>query len=198
MAKEVLCPICGASYNLADEQLGKKVRCKKCEHAFTAGGEPTRRRDDDDDDDDDRIRDRRGKSRAKKGRDREDEEEAKPKKTKTVEEQAKPRGQEEPGLPVSSFVIMGVVVGVLVLCCGGGGLMYWIWPSRPVQQNAPQNNPPQNNPPQNNPQPNKPPQNNPQPNKPPNRGRRGELNPPRPAPALAAAHQPAHRPVGAT
>ena len=190
MAKEVLCPICGATYNLAEAQLGKKVRCKKCEHAFTAGGEPTRRREDDDDDedDDDRIRDRRGKSRAKKGRDRDDEEEAKPKKTKTVEEQAKPRGQEEPGLPVSSFVIMGIVVGVLVLCCGGGGLMYWIWPSsRPVQQNAPQNNPPPNNPP-----------NNPQPNKPPNRGRRGEMNPPRPAPALAAAHQLDPRSAGAT
>jgi predicted Zn finger-like uncharacterized protein len=121
MPKEVLCPICGAAYNLADEQIGKKVRCKKCEHAFTAGDKPKRRDDEDDDEDDDS---RRRKSKSKKGRDR-DEEEEKPKKTKSIEEQAKPKGQREPGLPVSSFVIMGIVVGFLVLCCGGGGLIWW-------------------------------------------------------------------------
>ena len=38
MPQEVLCPICGTTYNLADSQLGRKVRCKKCEHSFTAGG----------------------------------------------------------------------------------------------------------------------------------------------------------------
>ncbi len=124
MAKEVLCPICGAAYNLADEQLGKKVRCKKCEHAFTAGGE-SKRRDDDEEDEEEAPR---RKSKAKRGRDRDDEED-KPKKTKSIEEQAKPRGQREPGLPVSSFVIMAVVIGVIVLCCGGGGLIWLAWPS---------------------------------------------------------------------
>ncbi len=120
MPQEVLCPICGAAYNLADEQIGKKVRCKKCEHAFTAGDKPRRRDDDDDDDDDDRPR---GRSKSRRRR---DEEEDRPKKTKSIEEQAKPKGQREPGLPVSSFVIMGVVVAVLVLCCGGGGTFWWI------------------------------------------------------------------------
>jgi predicted Zn finger-like uncharacterized protein len=139
MPKEVLCPICGAAYNLADEQIGKKVRCKKCEHAFTAGDKPKRRDDDDDDEP------RRSKSKAKKGRDRdrdEEEEEAKPRKTKSIEEQAKPKGQREPGLPVSSFVIMGIVVAVLVVCCGGGGLFWFLANSKPnVQPPPPRPNP---------------------------------------------------------
>src|SRR5262245_58687660 len=97
MPKEILCPICGAAYNLAEEQLGKKVRCRKCEHAFTAGGEQRRREDDDDEDDDRESRRRR--SKVKKGRARDEEEyEERPKKTKSLEEQAKPAGQRDPGL----------------------------------------------------------------------------------------------------
>jgi predicted Zn finger-like uncharacterized protein len=177
MAQEVLCPICGATYNLADEQMGKKVRCKKCEHAFTAGGDKKRREDDDYDDDDDGIQDApRGRVKAKsrgrtdRGRDRDDDDD-RPRKTRSVEEQAKPRGEREPGLPVSSFVIMGVVVGVLFLCCGGAGLIWWVWPS--PRQNAPNNQPNRPNNPQNN-QPNRP--NNPPP------GRRADANPPAPVP----------------
>jgi predicted Zn finger-like uncharacterized protein len=163
MAQEVLCPICGATYNLADEQMGKKVRCKKCEHAFTAGGEKRRREDDEYDDDDDGIQNSprarvKAKSRARndRGRDRDDED-GRPRKTRSVEEQAKPRGEREPGLPISSFVIMGVVVGILFLCCGGAGFVWWVWPSS--RQNAP-NNPPIKPPP----------------------GRRADANPPAPVP----------------
>jgi predicted Zn finger-like uncharacterized protein len=137
MPKEVLCPICGAAYNLADEQIGKKVRCKKCEHAFTAGDKPKRREEDDDEDDDEQPR---RKTKAKKGRDK-DEEEEKPKKTKSLEEQAKPKGQREPGLPVSSFVIMGVVVAFIVLVCGGCGLLWLVWPSNKPNPQAPHPNP---------------------------------------------------------
>lgn len=138
MAKEILCPICGATYNLAEEQLGKKVKCKKCEHAFTAGGEPKRRRDEDEDDDDGGIQDApRGRSKAKKGRGRDDEYADKPKKTKSLEEQAKPRGQEGPGFPVTSVVVTCVALGVIVLCCGGGGFVYWAG-SRPAQPQQPQ------------------------------------------------------------
>jgi predicted Zn finger-like uncharacterized protein len=147
MPKEVLCPICGEAYNLADEQVGKKVRCRKCEHAFTAGGEPRRRVNDDEEDD---ARDtRRGKSRARKGRGRDDEDEGdrRSKKTKSIEEQAKPAGQREPGLPISSFVIMGVIVGFLVLCCGGIGL-FWFLGSSFDQKQRP-NNPPGKNQPNN-------------------------------------------------
>ena len=39
MAVEALCPICGAVFNLRDDMQGKKVRCTKCEHVFTVGGE---------------------------------------------------------------------------------------------------------------------------------------------------------------
>jgi predicted Zn finger-like uncharacterized protein len=46
MAKEVLCPTCGAPYPLAEEQRGQKVRCKKCGHAFAVGGERRRREGD--------------------------------------------------------------------------------------------------------------------------------------------------------
>ena len=137
MAKQVLCPICGASYNLADEQLGKRVRCKKCEHPFTAGSKPKRRHDDSDDDGiQDAPRSKgRPRSNARRDRDRDDDD-RRPRKTRSVEEQTKPRGESEPGLPVSSFVIMGVVVGILFLCCGGAGLLWLIWPS-PPRQNVP-------------------------------------------------------------
>ncbi len=47
MAVEALCPTCGAVFNLSDEYVGKKVRCKKCEHAFTVAGPRGRQRDDD-------------------------------------------------------------------------------------------------------------------------------------------------------
>jgi predicted Zn finger-like uncharacterized protein len=170
MPKEVLCPICGAAYNLADEQIGKKVRCKKCEHAFTAGGEPKHRHDEVDEEEEERPRPK-SKSKARRGRDR-DEEEEQPKKTKSLEEQAKPKGQKEPGLPVSSFVIMGVVVAVLVLCCGGGGLFFWL-----VSRGA---NPP------------------PRPNPPPNRGgKRGEIPAVRPAVAWLSDAGAARREAGA-
>ena len=39
MAVEALCPICGAVFSLKEEMQGKKVRCTKCEHVFTVGGE---------------------------------------------------------------------------------------------------------------------------------------------------------------
>jgi predicted Zn finger-like uncharacterized protein len=132
MPQEVLCPICGAAYHLAEEQLGKRVRCKKCEHPFTAGGEPRPRRADDDEDAviQDRPR-RRGRTR----RDRDDEDE-RPKKTRPLEEQARPRGERAPGVPVSSFVILGVIVGVVLLCCGGGALFYALLP----QNRAPRPN----------------------------------------------------------
>jgi predicted Zn finger-like uncharacterized protein len=37
------CPQCDASYNLADDQDGKKVRCKKCQTIFNVGGAKPRR-----------------------------------------------------------------------------------------------------------------------------------------------------------
>ena len=36
MAIQIVCPNCQTTYNLAEEQSGKRVRCKKCETIFTA------------------------------------------------------------------------------------------------------------------------------------------------------------------
>jgi predicted Zn finger-like uncharacterized protein len=43
MPIQAQCPDCDASYNLADDQEGKKVRCKKCQTAFTVGDSKPRR-----------------------------------------------------------------------------------------------------------------------------------------------------------
>src|SRR5258708_7715484 len=43
MPIQAQCPDCDASYNLADDQEGKKVRCRKCQTTFTVGGSKPRR-----------------------------------------------------------------------------------------------------------------------------------------------------------
>jgi predicted Zn finger-like uncharacterized protein len=135
MAKEVLCPICGATYNLAEAQLGKKVRCKKCEHAFTAGGEPRRREEDDDEGAGIQTEPRgRPRPRARKDRDRDDD---RPRKTRSAEEQARPRSREGSGQPMTAIVITCVALGVLVLCCGGGLGAYYLLPFSQTPQPPP-------------------------------------------------------------
>jgi predicted Zn finger-like uncharacterized protein len=47
MAVEALCPTCGAVFSLKDEYVGRKVRCKKCEHVFTVAGEKVKERAED-------------------------------------------------------------------------------------------------------------------------------------------------------
>ncbi len=123
MATEVLCPICGATYNIAETQLGRKLRCKKCEHAFVAG-DKRRGRDDDADDDRGAIRDSPSRRPAKAGRrdDDYDDDDRPRKKTPGLDKQAKRRG-DEPKFPVKAFVIAGAILGALLLVCGGGGLI---------------------------------------------------------------------------
>src|SRR5438876_11884212 len=38
MSIQMACPGCGATYTLADELKGKKIRCKKCEEIFAVNG----------------------------------------------------------------------------------------------------------------------------------------------------------------
>jgi predicted Zn finger-like uncharacterized protein len=91
MAVEALCPTCGAVFSLRDEFVGKKVRCKKCEHVFTVAGEKVKERADDgavqagaappkrssrDEDDDERTT---RKSPARRGRE-DDEDDERPRK----------------------------------------------------------------------------------------------------------------------
>src|SRR5438874_8800858 len=39
MAKQIACPQCQAAYAIPEEQIGKRVKCKKCETVFTAGAQ---------------------------------------------------------------------------------------------------------------------------------------------------------------
>lgn len=132
MAKEILCPICGATYNLADDQIGKKVRCRKCEHPFVAGGRSKERSRDDDDDD--AIQDR---PRGRLARRPVEDDDRPAKKTPKLEAQAKPRS-DEPQFPVKTFVIAGGILIGFVLLCGGGGVgLYLLWPQGDSRPNAP-------------------------------------------------------------
>jgi len=139
---EALCPTCGAVFNLKEDFLGKKVRCKKCEHVFTVGGEarakeraesqsvqarggaaPKRSARDDDDDD----RPSRKKSRA--GRDDDDDDDRSgSKRNKRVyhddddddDFDRKPVRKKSGGGVGMTLAIVGGVVLVLLLLCGGG------------------------------------------------------------------------------
>ena len=68
MAVEALCPTCGAVFNLKEDFLGKKVRCKKCEHIFTVGGESRARERDDSES----VQSRSGSAPKKSARDDDD------------------------------------------------------------------------------------------------------------------------------
>jgi predicted Zn finger-like uncharacterized protein len=150
MAIDVLCPICGASYSLPDAQRGKRVRCKKCEHPFTAQGDQKPRETGADDDDG--FQDApRGKPKAtapdRRGRDRDDD---RPRKTRPAEAQARRRSAREPGVPVGAVLILGVVGVVLILCGGGAALLYHLWPAddgpaAAAQANGPVGPPPARN-----------------------------------------------------
>jgi predicted Zn finger-like uncharacterized protein len=168
MAVEALCPTCGAVFNLKDEYVGKKVRCKKCEHVFTVGGEtkpaardgqgvqskagtaPAKKsaRDDDDDDrpsrkvkagkgsrdDDDDDRPRR--SAARRGRDDDNDDDDRGRKRKRVyhdddddDEEDRPRRRAKSGGGTGKVLaIVGGILFLLVLICGGGiyGFVSWV------------------------------------------------------------------------
>ncbi len=140
MAKEILCPICGAAYNLGEDQLGKKVRCKKCEHPFTAGGKEHENKHDPDDEDDDRVTaDSKGGKKGKKSK------EDKPiPKTKSLEEQARKKTAPPPKTPLTSIVLGSIGVVVLLGCCGGGS--WAVYKVRTFKPNIHAANPPQANP----------------------------------------------------
>lgn len=95
MAVEALCPICGAVFNLRDDMQGKKVRCTKCEHVFTVGGEAKAKEREEkqsiqsssapkksakDEDDDDRVSSRKAKASGRRGRDDDDDDDDRPRK----------------------------------------------------------------------------------------------------------------------
>jgi predicted Zn finger-like uncharacterized protein len=153
MAVEALCPTCGAVFNLSDDYVGKKVRCKKCEHAFTVGGDKGRKRDDDEgvqadratissqrssrDDDEDRptrkATARRGREddedspRRSRGRD-DDDDRGRSRKRKRVYHDDDDDDQD--GLRRKSsgsgkiIAIIAAVAVVVLLVCGGGIFLF--------------------------------------------------------------------------
>jgi predicted Zn finger-like uncharacterized protein len=105
MAIRISCPSCDASLSFDDEKRGKKVRCKKCEEAFTLSASNGKvkagagRADDDDEDDD------------------EDDRTAKKKKKKPVAKKGN-------GM---LLIVGGAAAGLLLLVAGAAGLGAWLY-----------------------------------------------------------------------
>ena len=135
MPTEVLCPVCGKRYNLADSLLGKRVQCKKCGRAFVAEASTRAKRAAPDDEgllpqvmpyeDDDGIQAipglRPGKAR-RRGEDDVEEEGRRPRAPETGK-QAR-RRDDAGGFPVTPLVIVGGGVGFVLLV--GVGLAVWL------------------------------------------------------------------------
>ncbi len=148
MPADARCPSCRAACPVTDEDIGKKVRCPRCEEVFTVKAKTIKL--DEDDDDSPWLQDadaakgkgqeertggraRRGKGADKADRDDDPDEEApRRKKTRRVDDD----DDEPPRRPSSvakkkrgrTGLIVGLVTGaafVLLLCCGVGGYFAW-------------------------------------------------------------------------
>lgn len=131
MPIKAVCPECETAYQLADQQAGKKVRCKECQTVFTVAAARTKpntvtgrrsvaRRADDDEGEDVQDEPRRGAAQS---------------------------GKKKSSLP---WLLGGGLVGVgMLICLCGGGAVWYFWPedneksTQVVKKNTPQpNNPP--------------------------------------------------------
>jgi predicted Zn finger-like uncharacterized protein len=131
MSIKMNCPTCGARFDLDDSQEGKTVRCNKCEEKFTVKPARPRKTDEDRpqrrgrsgrdaDEDDDRPRRRRPRDddederpRRRRSRDDDDDEDDRPR-----------RRAPKPSGNGAMWIVLGVVAAVLILICGGGGLIF--------------------------------------------------------------------------
>src|SRR5262249_53198601 len=105
------CPECGEGYNLADRQLGKKVRCKRCDYVFTVEDQPPPRTG---------LRAERGPAGPapaprRPAREEDDWDD------RDVRRPRRPREREKSGGALG-FVLVGL--GVLLLA--GGGVTIWL------------------------------------------------------------------------
>jgi predicted Zn finger-like uncharacterized protein len=157
-----MCPSCRALYRLAESNEGKTVKCQKCGERFlstpVAGADqgtagisssaprpvvpPSARRDDDEhaeerprrrrsraDEDDDRPRRRRGDDeddddRPRRQRDDDEDDDDRPRRRR----KRKPSGS-------NAGLIIGIVVGVMILMCGGG-VMAVVWSIKTAVKNV--------------------------------------------------------------
>jgi predicted Zn finger-like uncharacterized protein len=159
MAVESLCPICGATYNLADDMHGKKVKCKKCEHNFTVGGEAAaRKRREEEEEAEEHVTTKAGKGKGKKDDDddrgrknrRYHDEEKDKADGKKLSEQVQRKGTTESKekaktTPIKSIVIGGICLVILLGCCGGGSFGIWYVKKKSNEVVDAVNHPPQNN-----------------------------------------------------
>jgi predicted Zn finger-like uncharacterized protein len=139
MAIQAKCPDCGSEYNLRDDMRGKMVRCKKCTNTFTvreAGPPddaedlaPAKRKHDPDaiQEESRRVRDDGAAVRGSPGRrprnvDDDDDEDVRTESRRDVAKQGK-----SPVMII--LLIVGLAIGLPVLCCGGGyaALYYLVW-----------------------------------------------------------------------
>jgi predicted Zn finger-like uncharacterized protein len=119
MPIETRCPTCEREYTLADDQAGKRVRCRHCADSFTVPGAPVddrpRRRDDDDRprrrDDDDRLRRRDDDDRPRR---RDDDDRPRRRRYRDDDEEGN-----------RTLLVFGIVV-VMLLLLVGGGVALWL------------------------------------------------------------------------
>jgi predicted Zn finger-like uncharacterized protein len=111
------CPTCGAAYNLDDSQEGKTVRCSKCEETFTVRRRRPRKTDDEEAPAPrrSRVRDEDSDDRPRRRRSRDDDDDDRPRRRVA---------RKSSGGTV--LVIVGSVVLVLLLLCGGAGVLVYM------------------------------------------------------------------------
>ncbi len=119
MAIRVVCPSCDATFNVADELEGKKVRCRECKEPVPVRAARPRRRDEDDSDDDreERIQSRPRKAAAplppaRRRDDEDDDEDDRP-----AVRKVKKSGSATPWIIAAvggSVVVLGGVIGLVV------------------------------------------------------------------------------------
>ncbi|HTU17287.1 MAG TPA: trypsin-like peptidase domain-containing protein [Gemmataceae bacterium] len=129
MPIKTVCPECQADYQLADQQAGKKVRCKHCQTVFVAAEESSRRT---------AIRGDGGPS--SQARSKPDAATAR----RGNSSRSKFRDDDEPDEPrrggkkkSSTWVVGGVLLGVgLLVVVGGGVAVALLWPSENTEKVA--------------------------------------------------------------
>jgi predicted Zn finger-like uncharacterized protein len=104
MSIHTVCPKCRASYQLADQQAGKKVRCKQCQGVFVAGESPSRQV--------------QSRPPTAAGRVRRDDEE-------DVRDELQKKSKSGGG--ALKWIVGGIVAGVGVLFLMCGGLGYYVY-----------------------------------------------------------------------
>src|SRR5712692_1595742 len=146
MAIQIVCPNCRTTYNVAEEQTGKKVRCKKCEAVFTAELPQAKpdappeeraalRRPKEKPDapaDEEMIERRRPQPRSavparRRDRYEDDDEDFRPR---------RPRARKRKSSHVGLFLIVGGVIASLFMVVGCVALALWLFTREPTKNGA--------------------------------------------------------------